>query len=298
MAREDLSGLTAFVAVAQLRSFTKAAVQLGVSQSALSHAMRELEDRLGVRLLARTTRSVTPTEAGEALLQGIGPHLDAIETELATLQVRRDQPAGVIRLTSADHAAVTILYPAIARLARGYPDIKIELSVDNSQVDIVANRFDAGVHIGRNIERDMIAMRIGPDLRAAIVGSPSYFERYGTPHTPEDLVNHKCINIRLPTYGNLVPWRFEKSGREVTVRVEGQLTFNVWMMGLRAVLDGLGLACSHEDLVAPHIIEGRLVRVLHDWCPLYPGYHLYYPSRRQLSPAFSLFLKALRATQQ
>ena len=294
MARESLNDLTAFVAVAQARSFTKAGSQLGVSASALSHAMRGLEERLGLRLLARTTRSVSPTQAGERLLHAIGPHLDGIEAGIAALRALRDRPAGTVRLTANEHAATTLVYPAIARLVADYPEIEIEVNVDNGFADIVAGRFDAGIRIGEHVERDMVAVRIGPDMRMAIVGAPTYFERHPRPDSPRDLTGHHCINTRLPTHGNLMSWEFEKDGEEVAVRVEGPLVLNTLSLGLRAALDGLGLGYCPEDLVAGDLAERRLIRVLKDWCPPFPGYHLYYPSRRQLSPVLGVLVQALR----
>ena len=294
MARESLNDLTAFVAVAQARSFTKAGSQLGVSASALSHAMRGLEERLGLRLLARTTRSVSPTQAGERLLHAIGPHLDGIEAGIAALRALRDRPAGTVRLTANEHAATTLVYPAIARLVADYPEIEIEVNVDNGFADIVAGRFDAGIRIGEHVERDMVAVRIGPDMRMAIVGAPTYFERHPRPDSPRDLTGHHCIYTRLPTHGNLMSWEFEKDGEEVAVRVEGPLVLNTLSLGLRAALDGLGLGYCPEDLVAGDLAERRLIRVLKDWCPPFPGYHLYYPSRRQLSPVLGVLVQALR----
>ena len=294
MVRESLNDLTAFVAVAQARSFTKAGSQLGVSASALSHAMRGLEERLGLRLLARTTRSVSPTQAGERLLHAIGPHLDGIEAGIAALRALRDRPAGTVRLTANEHAATTLVYPAIARLVADYPEIEIEVNVDNGFADIVAGRFDAGIRIGEHVERDMVAVRIGPDMRMAIVGAPTYFERHPRPDSPRDLTGHHCINTRLPTHGNLMSWEFEKDGEEVAVRVEGPLVLNTLSLGLRAALDGLGLGYCPEDLVAGDLAERRLIRVLKDWCPPFPGYHLYYPSRRQLSPVLGVLVQALR----
>ena len=294
MAREDLNALSAFVAVAQARSFTKAAARLGISPSALSHAMRGLEERLGVRLLARTTRSVAPTEAGERLLTVVLPHLQGIESELSALNLLRDIPAGTIRLTASEHAAYTVIYPVLARLAADYPEIKIEVNVDNMLADLVAGRFDAGIRLGEHVERDMVAVRIAPDMRMAIVGTPAYFERHPRPETPQDLTQHECIGIRLPTHGGLLPWEFDKDGRSVTVRVEGQLIFNTMSLALRAVLDGLGLGYCLDDMVAEAIADGRLIRVLEDWCEPFPGYHIYYPSRRQLSPALRLLIDALR----
>jgi len=292
--RENISDLLAFLAVAKERSFTKAAAKLGVSQSALSHTIRGLEDDLGLRLLTRTTRSVSPTEAGERLLRTVGPRFDEIKTELAALSELRDKPAGTIRITAGEQAAETILWPAVAKLLPNYPDIKIEIIVDYGLTDIVAERYDAGVRLGEPVAKDMIAVRIGPDMRMAVVGSPSYFTKRKRPKSPQDLTAHDCINIRLPTYGGLYAWEFEKGGRELKVRVEGQLVFNNTALRLSAVLAGLGLAYLLEDQVQAHLAKGRLVRVLADWCPPFSGYHLYYPSRRQSSPAFALLVEALR----
>lgn len=294
MARESLNDLAAFVAVAQARSFTKAGSRLGVSASALSHAMRGLEERLGLRLLARTTRSVAPTEAGERLLQAIVPHLDGIEAGVAALSAMRDRPAGTVRLTANEHAATTLVYPAVARLVAEYPEIRVEVSVDNGFADIVEGRFDAGIRLGEQVERDMVAVRVAPDMRMAIVGAPAYFERHPRPDSPRELTGHRCINMRLPTHGNLLVWEFEKDGEEIVVGVEGPMTFNALSLSLRAALDGLGLGYCPQDLVAEPVADGRLVRVLEDWCPPFPGYHLYYPSRRQPAPAFALLIDALR----
>jgi DNA-binding transcriptional LysR family regulator len=294
MARESLNDLATFVAVANARSFTKAAAQLGVSQSALSHTMRALEDRLGVRLLARTTRSVAPTEAGERLLDVIGPHLEGIETGLAALNMVRDRPAGIIRITASEHAASYVLYPALARLLPDYPEIKVEISVDNMLTDIVAGRFDAGVRLGEQVERDMIAVRIAPDMRMAVVGTPAYFAAHPEPRVPQDLTGHNCIGMRLPTHGGLLPWEFERDGREINVRPKGQLIFNASPLGLKAALGGLGLGYCPDDMAEPHVAEGRLIRVLEDWCAPFPGHHLYYPSRRQHAPAFALLVDLLR----
>ena len=294
MSRGDLNDLVAFLAVARERSFTRAAAKLGVSQSALSHALRGLEARLGVRLLNRSTRSVASTEAGERLLRIVGPRFDEIDAELAELSEFRDKPAGTIRITTGEHAAESILWPALARLLPGYPDIRVELVVDYGLTDIVAERYDAGVRLGEQVARDMIAVRIGPDMRMAVVGSPAYFAARQQPRTPQDLTVHDCINIRLPTYGGLYVWEFEKTGRELKVRVEGRLVFNNIALRLKAALGGLGLAYLPEDQVLSHVAEGRLVRVLADWCPPFPGYHLYYPSRRQSTPAFTLLVEALR----
>ena len=294
MPRENISDLLAFLAIAKERSFTKAAAKLGVSQSALSHTIRGLEEGLGLRLLTRTTRSVSPTEAGERLLRTVGPRFDEIKTELAALSELRDKPAGTIRITAGEHAAEAILWPAVARLLPNYLDIKIEIIVDYGLTDIVAERYDAGVRLGEQVAKDMIAVRIGPDIRMAVVGSPFYFAKQERPKTPQDLTAHDCINLRLPTYGGLYAWEFEKGGRELKVRVEGQLVFNNIALRLSAVLAGLGLAYLPEDQVQAHLAEGRLVRVLADWCPPFSGYHLYYPSRRQSSPAFALIVDALR----
>ncbi|RUY83635.1 LysR family transcriptional regulator [Mesorhizobium sp. M7A.F.Ca.CA.001.10.2.1] len=294
MPRDNLNELTAFLAVAREESFTRAAAKLGVSQSALSHTVRALEERLGVRLLTRTTRSVSPTEAGERLARTVGPRLDEIEAEIAALSALRENPAGTIRITAGEHAADAILWPALAKFLPDYPDIKVEIIVDYSLTDIVAERFDAGVRLGEQVARDMIAVRIGPDMRMAVVGSPAYFAKWPKPRTPQDLTTHNCINLRLPTYGGLYAWEFEKAGRELKVRVEGQLVFNTSALRMNAVLAGLGLAYLPEEQVTAHLADGRLVRVLADWCAPFPGYHLYYPSRRQATPAFSLLVDALR----
>jgi DNA-binding transcriptional LysR family regulator len=294
MQRGNLDNLLAFVAVARERSFTNAAAKLGVSQSALSHTIRELEARLGIRLLTRTTRSVSPTEAGERLLHNVGPRFEEIEAELDAVSELRDKPAGTIRITATDYAADTILWPKLTKFLRQYPDIKVEIVIDYGLTDIVAQRFDAGVRAGEQVAKDMIAVRIGPDMRMAVVGTPSYFRKRSEPERPQELIGHNCINLRLPTHGGLYAWEFEKGGRELKVRVEGQLTFNGTFQMLNAALAGFGLAYVPEDLVAPHIAKRRLKRVLEDWCPPYSGYHLYYPSRRQSSAAFTRFLDALR----
>ena len=294
MQRGNLDQLVAFVAVARERSFTNAAAKLGVSQSALSHTIRELEERLGVRLLTRTTRSVSPTGAGERLLHNIGPRFDEIEAELAAITELRTKPAGRIRITATEYAADAILLPKLAKLLREYPDIKIEIIIDYGLTDIAAQQFDAGVRSGEQVAKDMIAVRIGPDMRMAVVGAPSYFKGRPEPKKPQDLINHNCITLRLPTHGGLYVWEFEKGGRELRVRVEGQLTYNTTGQMLTAALAGLGLAYVPEGMVQPHLAKGRLKRVLEDWCPPYSGYHLYYPSRRQSSAAFSLLVDALR----
>ena len=293
MQRGNLDDLLAFLAVGQERSFTRAAAKLGVSQSALSHAMRGLEERLGIRLLTRTTRSVSPTEAGERLLQTIGPRFEEIDAELLAIGELREKPAGTIRITATDYAADTFLWPKLVPFLRRYPDIKVEIGIDYGFTDIVAQRFDAGVRDGEQVAKDMIAVRIGPDQRMAVVGTPSYFEKRPAPKKPQDLIAHNCINLRLATHGGLYAWEFEKGAREFKVRVEGQLTFNGSFQMLSAALAGFGLAYVPEDLALPHIAKGRLRRVLEDWCPLYSGYHLYYPSRRQSSAAFALLVDAL-----
>ena len=294
MRRDELGDLTAFLAVADARSFTRAAARLGTSQSALSHTVRRLEEHLGLRLLTRTTRSVAPTEAGERLIETLRPAFDEIDAKLAALSELREKPAGTIRITTTHHAAETILWPALARLLPDYPDVRVELSVDPALTDIVAERYDAGVRSGEQVAKDMIAVRIGPDLRMAVVGAPTYFAGRQTPKTPHDLTRHTCINLRLQTLGGLYAWEFEKDGRALNVRVEGQLAFNNPSMILAAAAEGFGLAFVLEDQAMPLIADGRLVRVLADWCPPFSGYHLYYPSRRQLAPAFALLVEALR----
>lgn len=294
MARRNLNDLLAFMTVAREGSFTRAGAALGVSQSALSQAIKALEERLQIRLLTRTTRSVSPTPAGERLLQAIGNRFDEIESELDALTALRDKPAGSVRITSGDYALRTILLPKLLPVMQRYPDIRMEFDVSYGLRDIVADRFDAGVRLGESIDKDMIAMPISPMLRMAAVASPAYFERHPVPKTPGDLTAHSCINIRFPTSGGLYVWEFERRGRQVNVRVEGQAIFNTSPHIVLAALDGLGIAFLPEEEFAPHIDEGRLVRVLQDWCPPFSGYHLYYPSRRQHSPAFALVVEALR----
>ena len=294
MARENLNDLAAFVAVARERSFTRAAARLGVSQSALSHTIRALEERMGIRLLTRTTRSVVPTEAGDRLLETVGGHLDQIEAGLAALGELRDKPAGHFRITSTEHAAETILWPAMEQIAKAYPDITLEVVVDYGLSDIVAERFDAGVRIGEAIAKDMIAVRIGPDLEMAVVATPGYLDAHGIPRTPQELVSHNCINLRLASAGGLYAWEFEKDGRDINVRVDGQFTFNTSGLIRKAVRAGLGLASIPIDQIKDDLASGALVRVLAEWCPPFSGYHLYYPSRRQNSLAFRLLVNALR----
>jgi DNA-binding transcriptional LysR family regulator len=294
MKRENVNHLIAFLAVARERSFTKAAAKLGVSQSALSHSISGLEARLGLRLLTRTTRSVSPTDAGERLLVTVAPRFEEIEAEMEALSELREKPAGTIRITSIDYVADAILWPKLKKFLPQYPDIKVEIAVDYGLTDIVAERYDAGVRSGEQVAKDMIAVRIGPDMRMAVVGAPSYFAKRSPPKKPQDLTHHSCINLRLPTYGGLYAWEFEKDGRELKVRVEGQLVFNNTYQMLNAALAGFGLAYVPEDLVQPQVVKGRLKRVLEDWCPPFLGYHLYYPSRRQSSLAFARLVEALR----
>ncbi|KWU52758.1 MULTISPECIES: LysR family transcriptional regulator [Pseudomonas] len=294
MTTERYDQLAIFSIVAQERSFTRAAAKLGMSQPALSRAMRQLEDRLGVRLLARTTRSVSATEAGEHLLRVIAPRFEEIDSELALLSEFRDRPMGKLRINAGEHSAISVLQPVLVKLLPDNPDLNIEIIVDYGFTDIVAQGFDAGVRLGEQVAKDMIAMRIGPDMRMAVVGSPAYFARHPTPLTPNDLMAHNCITLRMPTHGGLYAWEFEKNGQAINVRVEGQLVFNTIAMRLDATLQGLGLANMPEDLVHEHVAQGRLIRVLEDWCEPFCGYHLYYPSRRQSSPAFTLLREALR----
>jgi len=294
MRREELVDLNAFVTVAEEQSFTRAAAKLGTSQSALSHTIGRLEARLGVRLLTRTTRRVAPTEAGERLLKSLGPALDNIAEALATLSELREKPAGTIRITTSEHAAHQVLWPVLEKLLPHCPDVHVELNIETAFTDIVEERYDAGVRLGESIAKDMVAVRIGPDVRMAVVGSPGYFAQRPEPKTPQDLAEHQCINLRLPTMGGLYAWELEKGRRELKVRVDGQLAFNNVPMILRAARAGFGLACVLEDHTQPYLVDGQLVRVLEDWCPPFSGYHLYYPSRRQPSAAFALLVDALR----
>jgi len=294
MERDDLVDLNAFMAVAAERSFTRAAAKLGTSQSALSHTVRRLETRLGVRLLTRTTRSVAPTAAGERLLATLTPALGMIDAELASLSDLRDKPRGMIRITTSEHAAETVLLPVLAPFLAEYPDIQVELSIDSGLTDIVTDQFDAGVRLGEALAKDMVAAPIGPDLRMAVVGSPSYFEQHPIPKTPQDLAQHNCINLRLRSAGGMYAWELEQGDREVRVRVEGQMSCNNTATIVRAALRGVGLGFVMETSVAEHVRRGELTRVLEDWCPPFAGYHLYYPSRRQSSAAFILLVDALR----
>lgn len=294
MRRDGLSDLAAFLAVAEELSFTRAAAKLGTSQSALSHTVRRLESRLGLRLLTRTTRRVAATQAGERLIETLRPALSEIDGRLAALSALREKPAGTIRITASEHVAEAILLPALTGLLPDYPDIKVEVAIEYGLTDIVAERYDAGVRLGEQVAKDMIAVPIAPEQRMAVVGSPGYFAGHPVPKTPQQLSGHACINLRLPTRGGLYAWEFEKGARKLNVRVEGQLVFNTARLIIQAALAGMGLACLPQDAVKDQIEAGRLVRVLGDWCPPFPGYHLYYPSRRQQSPAFALLVEALR----
>ena len=294
MLRENVNDLVAFLAVAREASFTKAAAKLGLSQSALSHTVRGLETRLGLRLLTRTTRSVALTEAGDRLLRTVAPAFEEIDAELFALSALRDKPAGNFRITAGQHAVDTVLWPVLSRLLPEYPDIKVEIAVDAALTDIVTERYDAGVRLGESLEKDMIAVCVGPEMRMALFAAPSYREKHPPPRAPRDLTAHACINLRLPTYGGLYAWEFEKDGQELRVRVEGQLTFNAPSNILTAAAAGLGLGFTLEGAAKYYLADGRLVRLLEDWCPPFPVYHLYYPSRRQLSPAFTLLVEALR----
>ncbi|VAG09867.1 LysR family transcriptional regulator [Enterobacter hormaechei] len=296
MLKDNFNDLLSFMVVARERSFTRAAAQLGVSQSALSHAMRNLEARLEVRLLTRTTRSVARTEAGEQLFMRLSPHLLEIEQELTALRDTRDRPAGNIRLNAGEHAMSTVLWPVLKPFMAQYPDINVEVTVDNGLTDIVDGRFDAGVRLGEQVAKDMIAVRIAPDMRMAVVGSAEYLQRFGIPKTPEQLDQHRCINMRLPTRGGLYAWEFERDGRELRVRVDGQLILNSLPQRIDAAENGLGLAYVPQDAVQDALAKGRLVGVLEAWCPAFTGYHLYYPSRRQHTTAFALLIAALRHT--
>jgi len=294
MRKGDFSDLAAFIAVAEAGSFTRAAAKLGLSQAALSYAVRSVEERLGVRLIARTTRSLSLTDAGEKLLRSLRPAFDHIDHEIAALAELRDKPAGTIRITTFRHAARTVLWPALVKLMPDYPDIAFEVDINEGLTDIVASRFDAGIRVGEQVEKDMIAVRISPDIRMAVVGSPAYFASRKRPQTPRDLNEHACVSYRQTASGGLYAWEFEREGAELSVRVNGPLVINDNEMLENAALDGLGLVYTFESQVSGHVAQGRLIRVLEDWCPPFSGYHLYYPSRRQSSPAFALLVDALR----
>ncbi|TXR46673.1 LysR family transcriptional regulator [Phyllobacterium endophyticum] len=294
MQREDMKDLLWFLEVAREQSFTKAAAKLGTSQSTLSQTIKQLEERLGVRLLTRTTRNVAPTDAGERLFQSLSPRIEEIEADIASLAAFRDTPSGTVRLTLSDHALQTTVWPKLRPVLLNYPDVRVELYSDNGMRNIVEERFDAGVRLGESVDRDMIAVRIGPDWRMVAVASPDYLSCHQMPTTPQDLVGHACINMRQATAGGLYAWEFEKDGRELRVRVEGQLTFNTSMAMIDAALSGYGVAFVPDDLATDHLAAGRLVLLLDDWSPAFTGYHLYYPSRRQMSPAMTVVLNALR----
>jgi DNA-binding transcriptional LysR family regulator len=294
MRREDFGDLLAFIAVARERSFTKASKKLGISQSALSRTISSFEERLGVRLLTRTTRNVSPTEAGERLLANVGQRFDEIQGELEAISELRTKPAGTVRITATENAAATILLPKLAKVLPQYPDVTVEIVVDYGLADIVAQRYDAGVRSGEQVAKDMIAVRIGPDMRMVVVGAPSYFRIHPMPAKPEDLTQHNCINLRLPGHGGLYAWEFEKGRRELRVRVQGQFVLNATSQMLAAALAGGGLAYIPEEMAQPYISSGRLKPVLDDWCQPYSGYHLYFPTRRQPSAAFALLVDALR----
>lgn len=294
MARDNINDILVFIAVARERSFTRAASKLGMSQSALSHIVRGLEERLGVRLLTRTTRSVSPTEAGERLLQNVGPRLEEIDAEITAITDLGDKPAGTVRITAIDHVIDTVLWPRIAPLLPQYPELHIEISSDYRLVDIAAERFDIGVRHGDQVEKDMIAVRLTADVPMRIVGAPAYFARQPAPASLQDLMTHNCINLRLASSGGLYAWELLHDGQPVEARVRGQAVFtNVHHM-LAAALDGVGVTFLPESLVAPHLQAGRLVSVMEDWCPSFPGLHAYYPSRRHSSRALGLVIDALR----
>lgn len=294
MLKENFNDLWYLIVVARERSFTRAAAKLGVSQSALSHAIRGLEERPGVRLLTRTTRSVAPTDAGETLIASIGPRFDQIETDLVALTDRRDRVAGTLRITAGEHALSSTLWPLLKPFLKAWPDVHIELTTDNTLTDIVNDRFDAGVRLGDQIARDMVAVRIGPDWRMVVVGAPDYFAVQGKPETPTDLQQHRCINMRLPTHGGVYPWEFSRDDQQIRIRVEGQLIFNNLNARVEAAIAGLGLAYVPEDCVSEAVATGTLVKVLDAWCEPFSGYHLYYPSRKQHTAAFARLLDAVR----
>lgn len=294
MKREDLNDMLWFLVVAEERSFTKAAAKLGTSQSTISHTIKKLEARMGLRLLTRTTRSVSPTEAGERLIRSLAPRIEELESEIDELMEIRDKPSGTVRITLSDHALESVVWPKLRPLLSAYPDIKVELNSDNGFRNIVEERFDAGVRLGESLDKDMIAVRIGPDWRLVAVASPEYLAMHPAPETPQDLVGHDCINHRQARSGGLYTWEFEKDGRELRVRVDGQLIFNTSYAMIDAAASGYGIAYVPESLVTGDIAAGRLVQLLDDWSPFFPGYYIYYPSRRQNSPAFRIIIEALR----
>ena len=294
MQREDMKDLLWFLAVANERSFTKAAAKLGTSQSTLSHTIKQMEERLGVRLLTRTTRSVAPTEAGERLFQSLAPRIEEIEADIASLVAFRDTPSGTVRLTLSDHALQTTVWPKLEPVLKNFPDVRLELYSDNGMRNIVEERFDAGVRLGESIDKDMIAVPIGGDWRMVVIASPAYLSQNPAPGTPQDLITHNCINMRQTTFGGLYAWEFEKDGREIRVRVEGQLTFNTSIAMIDAAIAGYGVAFVPDDLLGDHVAQGRLTLLLEEWCPRFAGYQLYYPSRRQMSAALRVVIDALR----
>ena len=294
MSRDRYGELQAFLNVAREGSFTKAAALLGVSQSALSHTIRGLEAHLGIRLLHRTTRSVSPTDAGQRLLERIAPHFNDIDAEIAAISALRDKPAGSVRISASDSVAQSLLWPRLAPVLRQYPDIQLEINIDFALTNIVERRLDAGVRLGEQLEKDMIAVPISPAVRMAAIASPGYFQRNPIPQVPQDLLMHNCINFRLPTYGGLYAWEFEKDGRELNIQVKGQLTCNTSQQVVAAALDGTGIGFLTEDTAIQFLREGKLIRVLEDWCPPFSGYHLYYPNRREPTPAFQIVVEALR----
>ena len=298
MKRDELNDLAAFVVVADEMSFTRAASKLGMSPSALSHAMKVLEDRLGLRLLARTTRRVSTTEAGERLLRTLRPAFEDISAELTALNGLRDKPAGTVRVTTPRHAATSVLWPVLPGFVDAHPDIHVEITIDEGLTDIVASRYDAGIRFGERVAKNMVAVQVGPDVRAAIVGSPAYFADHPVPNTPQDLAGHRCINYRLVTAGGLYLWEFEEDGRSFQLRVDGPLVFNDGDLILAAALAGQGIGYLYEDQIADHVAEGRLSRVLVEWCPTFPGYYLYHPSRRQTPPALTALIHALRVSKR
>lgn len=294
MKREDLIDMLWFMAVAEERSFTKAAARLGTSQSTLSHTIKRLETRMGLRLLTRTTRSVSPTEAGEKILRSLAPRISEIEQDIDAVLEVRDKPSGTVRITLSDHALESVVWPKLQPVMKDFPDIKIELNANDGFINIVEERFDAGVRLGESLDKDMIAVRISPDWRLIAVGSPAYFETHGFPQHPQELVSHKCINQRQIRSGGLYAWEFEKDGRELRVRVDGQLIFNSSRAQINAAVSGYGIAYLPENLVLDDLATGRLVQVLDEWSPFFQGYYLYYPSKRQNAPAFSVVINALR----
>jgi DNA-binding transcriptional LysR family regulator len=298
MARDNINDMLVFFAVARERSFTRAAAKLGMTQSALSHTVRALEARLGVRLLTRTTRSVSPTEAGDRLLQNVAPKLEEIEAEIAAVSDLGDSPAGTVRITAIDHVIDTVLWPRLAPILPQYPDVHVEMNSDYRMVDVAADRYDIGVRYGDQIEKDMIAVRLTPDVPMAIVGSPGYFEWHSVPTSPQELMKHNCITLRLASSGGIYSWELEHQGRALEVRVRGQTTFSTAYHMLNAAVSGCGLAFIPAEMAAPHIREDRLISVMADWCPKFPGLHAYYPSRRHSSRALALVIDAIRHKDQ